>query len=118
MVAKKFFGVILALNDHMYQRIKTHSDLTPLRVGDLLIQFPVSGTVVNELDLSVPQDFRLYQVRSIEDDNLRLLLCADIPTGKPGSTGTTKPVTPADFSTFIVKHNDNMVADESWWKRQ
>lgn len=102
----------------MYQRIKTIGDINHLRAGDLLIQFPVSGRNVKELDLSIPEDFHLYQVQSVVDDNLRLLLCADIPTATPRLNGTMRPVTPSDFSTFIIKHNDIMVSDKSWWKHQ
>jgi len=102
----------------MYERIKNLSDISPLQKGDLLIQFPLAGTAINELDLSVPEGFRLYQIQSVENDNLRLLLCANIPTSRLNPAETGSAVSPADFSTFIVKHNDNMVADKSWWKQQ
>ncbi|PZR21832.1 MAG: hypothetical protein DI535_27480 [Citrobacter freundii] len=99
----------------MYQRIKNERDLSNLRVGTLLIQYPLTGWTREELDLSSPQAFELYEVETVESDVVRLLkrpnidpsLADDQHTDASAANGLTR---------FVVKHTDTLVLEENWWQ--
>lgn len=103
----------------MYQRLRTTADVQLLQAGTLLIKYPLSGDAMNEIDLSVPDGFDLYEVQSIEEDVIRLLFRPDIVSDSrlAGNPETNNSAAHA-LSTFIVMQADSLLADENWWRNE
>ncbi|MCG2613560.1 hypothetical protein LZZ85_04680 [Terrimonas sp. NA20] len=100
----------------MYQRIKNENDLLHLNVGTLLIQYPLSGNATDELNLSSPDEFELYEVESVEKDSVRLL---QLPSFEPGVQGKNTGATDAPalvLDSLVVKHTDTLVLEKNWWQ--
>ncbi|MBO9657701.1 MAG: hypothetical protein J7527_02660 [Chitinophagaceae bacterium] len=92
----------------MYRRIKSGRDLSNVRAGTLLIQFPLKGGITDELNLSSPEEFELYEVERVEDNTIRLLYSSD--------TSSSIPTNPPDASPiFLIKHAEALLQEENWW---
>lgn len=100
----------------MYQRIRHRAHLEQLQAGSLIIRYPLSGEPTGELNLSEPDRFDLYEVESVEGDNVRLLLRAGIRSQNAKVANASNAVVACELSSFIIKHNDILVAEENWWR--
>jgi hypothetical protein len=100
----------------MYQRIRNILDLSQLHVGTLLIQYPLNGRATDELNLSAPDNFELYEVEALEADVIRLLQRPTIETQDPAD-GMEDGAAVSSIAHFIVKHTDTIVLEENWWHR-
>lgn len=98
----------------MYQRIKNELDLSHVHAGTLLIQYPLTGRPSDELNLSVPDDFELYEVEAVEADVIRLLQRPNIEDYPADGAADGKAA--GDISRFIVKHTDTILLEENWWQ--
>ncbi|MCG2613310.1 hypothetical protein LZZ85_03425 [Terrimonas sp. NA20] len=101
----------------MYKLIKDLRDLDTLRIGDLLIQYPLSGCPAETIDLSVPENFALYQIASAGSVKLRLLLRQDIADTPAAAPNPSEDLRSAAVSIVVEKLTYALVKEKNWWRQ-
>lgn len=100
----------------MYQKITTPHDLNILKTGMQLVQYPLDGLSIVELDLSDPDKHLFYEVCAVEADNIKI---------KPANSSVDCDPVPA------VAHDDaavqlevmviqaaQLISDGNWWMEE
>ncbi|PZR28744.1 MAG: hypothetical protein DI535_04770 [Citrobacter freundii] len=107
--------VVAALKEMIYEPIRHSHELDQLNIGDLLIRYPLYGPPVAKIDLSIPQQFDLYQIITLDPIKVLLLLRRNIESTCLTANMSEQEIA-AGNSTFILVAPQKLLMEKIWWR--
>ena len=86
----------------MFEKIKNGIAITHLKPGDLIVKFPLDGSIKKEIDLSNRRQFLLFEIINCKKNQLSLKMVEADRSSK----------------STLAKKLEDLIAEDVWWFRQ